>query len=89
MADTTQRPSTVQRMLLQMHPGKTLREIVVDAYEKGGTLVAAAELLGISDLTLRHWLKDLGLGIEVEVRVERRGRLVPLQEKHDATLAAA
>lgn len=68
------RRSSTQRLLLKMHPGKTLREILQHAYEQHGTLAGAAESLGINEGTFSTWLNDVGL--RIEVKVERRGRLV-------------
>lgn len=55
--------------------GKTVRELVVDAVEKRGSILGAAKELDVSPTTIRYHLQQAGMKLTVKhiVKLEKVG----------------
>jgi hypothetical protein len=53
--------TTAQRFFLQAHPGKSLRQVLLDVTTRHETLADAAAEVWISVPTLRIWMVQVGL----------------------------
>ena len=56
---------TPMMRLLEMERGRTIDLILVETYNRTGTVPAAAKELGISPAIYRRWLKAFGIRLEV------------------------
>jgi hypothetical protein len=63
------RGKTPKMQLLEAQDGKqrSIERILLDAYAKGGTQAAAAEIVGISASLYNHWLVRLGIQLPEKV----------------------
>lgn len=53
--------TSFQRMVVQAHGGRDLRDVLKETYAEHGTVTATAEHLGVDVATLRSWLRQYGL----------------------------
>jgi transposase-like protein len=56
------RKTTVMRMLEDKH-GKDIREIIVETYNRCGSVEETAEDLGVSKMGLQKWIKRFGINL--------------------------
>lgn len=70
----TSKLTTTQRLLLKGHPGKTLQELLLETFNRTGSITATAEALEITVPTCRRWFAEFGIETRAVAEVTRGGR---------------
>jgi hypothetical protein len=64
--------TSLMRMLERQHSGQDIREIVVDAFNRHGSYVGAADELGVDEETLRkNWMPAMGIAVRTIAEVNQ------------------
>lgn len=72
MSEATVDKTPLQR-LLEKHHGRDIREVLVDSYNRLGSMEEVADELGVSRVAVHGWMREFGIQIRTVKTAELPG----------------